>query len=79
MLWRWLKKFPALKNLQTKDRKDAYEAAMAPLKDVARKNSDYRIEPPNPATAEVTPEPVNAIKRISGDRRQLTRRDTRGL
>src|SRR5579863_94327 len=43
-LWRWLKKFPALKNLQTRERKDSYDDAMTRLQDVAV--GKFKIELP---------------------------------
>jgi hypothetical protein len=78
-LWRFIKKFPALKALASDARRDAYAAAKQKLTDLSRKDSQYRIELPNAATAESTPAPVNASAQISGVRRQLTRKETKGL
>jgi hypothetical protein len=78
-LWRLLKKFPSLKSIQTKERKDAYDDARKTLKEISAKDSNYRVELPATATAESDPEPVNAVAVVSKTRRQLTRRETRGL
>lgn len=78
-LWRWLKKFPQLKALQTDMRKSAYDEAMATLKDISKKDSDYRVELPASATAETTQSPVNGSRQLSGNCRVMTRRQTRGL
>ena len=56
-LWRWLKKFPALKNLQTEPRKAAYDAAMELLKELAKKDSDIYIALPS-GTSTTAPAPV---------------------
>ena len=78
-IWRWLKKYPALKQFQTKDRKDAYDEAKKKLNDLSKKDSEYRIELPNAATAEGNPAPVNAVSVVTKTRRQMTRRQTGGL
>lgn len=78
-LWRLLKKFPALKALQTDIRKDAYNEAMKTLKEISKKDSDYRVEPPSSATAVVEASPVNSISLVKASRPQLSRRETRGL
>jgi len=74
-LWRWLKKFPALKNLQTRERKDSYDAAMARLRDVAA--GKFKIE--LPAAPDPVAAPVNSLRVVRRDRRQLTRRQIGGL
>jgi hypothetical protein len=74
-LWRWLKKFPALKNLQTKERKDAADAARATFREVAV--GGMRIE--LPAAADPVPAPVNAIQLVRHERRRFTRRRLEGL
>jgi hypothetical protein len=78
-LWRFIKKFPSLKSLASDARKDAYTDAKKKLNELSRKDSGWRIELPNPATAEGNPAPVNASQRLTGNRRQLSRRDTKGL
>jgi len=74
-LWRWLKKFPALKNLQTRERKDSYDDAMTRLQDVAV--GKFKIE--LPAAPDPVPSPVNTINVTHRARRQLTRRQMEGL
>jgi hypothetical protein len=66
-VWRYLKSFPTLKALQTKDRKDAYDAAMTRLKDVA--NQKENIEPPDADTntsAQPRPGQWNSENKILG-------------
>lgn len=74
-LWRWLKKFPALKNLQTTERKEAADAARATLQEVAL--GRRRIE--LPAAADPVAAPVNAIQVVRRERRMFTRRSLGGL
>src|SRR5882757_10593394 len=64
--WRWLTAFPALKQLQTPERKAAYDEAMATLKEISKKSSDIKVELPNAATAQNNPSPVNSIAQVSG-------------
>ena len=74
-LWRWLKKFPSLKNLQTRERKDACDAAMATLKEVA----SGKIKVELPAAPDTARAPVNAVRVVHRERRQFTRRKMAGL
>jgi hypothetical protein len=74
-LWRWLKKFPALKNLQTKERQDAADAARSTFREVAL--GRMRIE--LPAEPDPVPAPVNAIRVVHQERRTFTRRHLGGL
>jgi hypothetical protein len=79
-IWRWLKKFPQLKALQTDQRRDAYNEAMKTLKEVSKVDSGYKVEVPNAATADSsTPAPVNSIRVVSGNSRQMKRCQTDGL
>ncbi len=52
--WRWLTSFPQLQRMQTKERKDAHDAARELLEGVARQK--FNIEPP-PAPDGATPAP----------------------
>ena len=74
-LWRWLKKFPALKNLQTKERKEAFAAAMATLKEI----SEGKVKVELPASPDGAAAPVNAIQVARRERRELTRGRMSGL
>lgn len=62
ILWRWLIKFPQMKAFQTPERKAAAEECRRTLKDISKKDSDYRVELPAPATALSTAAPVNAVQ-----------------
>lgn len=65
--WRWLKSFPTLKALQTKDRKDAFDAAVERLKGITKK--EEAIEAPDVAEASY---PQAAVE-SSANRRQASR------
>jgi hypothetical protein len=61
--WRWLKKFPTLKVMQTKERSDAYKAAMDRFKGVTKQ--DEAIERPD---AEIASSPQSAVESSTGGR-----------
>lgn len=65
--WRWLKKFPTLKVMQTKDRADAYKAAMDRFKGITKK--EEAIERPD----EDVPAMPGASVEASANRRQASR------
>jgi hypothetical protein len=49
------------------------------LKDISKRDSQYRVELPAAATAQTNVAPVNSIRLVKTNRRQLSRRYTRGL
>lgn len=49
--WRMLVAIPALKLMQTEERKSAFDAAQAKLKAIA--NQEWAVEPPTPVTGSV--------------------------
>ncbi len=73
--WRILTSFPQLKALQTKERKDAHDAAKTTLKEVSK--GEIRIELPAQPTSDSGP--AGQIKRVSGEHRQFTRKKLKGI
>ncbi len=73
--WRILVSFPQLKALQTKERKDAHDAAKTTLKEIAK--GEIRIE--LPATPTTDPGPTGQIKLVTRDKRTFTPRKLKGL
>jgi hypothetical protein len=66
-VWRWLKKYPQMKALQTKERQDAYSKAVDRLEKIA--NQKESIEPPDADTntsAQPLPGQWNSENKILG-------------
>jgi hypothetical protein len=55
--WRWLLAFPQLQRLQTRDRRDAHDEALARLERIARQK--IAIEPPAKADGAAAPPAMN--------------------
>lgn len=55
--WRWLNSFPALKAMQTPERKAAHDAGEARLRDISSQKPD-RERTELPATVDTTPVPI---------------------
>lgn len=63
--WRLLISYPALKNLQTKERKDAHDEAKKVLKEISRRTSEQKVErpaTPAPTTGSVVTAPAIGCK-----------------
>ena len=75
--WRYLNSYPALKSLQTAERKRLYQDARALMKQISR--SEVRVELPAIGQALDTPTPVGQIQLASKSRREFTREKLRGL
>lgn len=73
--WRWLVSLPALKALQTKERKDLADDAKATLKEIAKGEVKTEI----PETRIVSTSPGNAVEMVSGNDRNRTAAKLQGL